>query len=215
MPIKQNDFVEIEYTGRVKETGEVFDTTDEKTAKEANIYSEKAEYQPVVVCVGQGQLLQGLDEFLLGREAGEFMVDVPAEKAFGKKRSDLMKMVPVGKFSEHKIKPVPGLQVNIDGAVGTVKTVSGGRCVVDFNHPLAGQDVEYKVKVNRVVEGKKEQVAALLKILLGIREPPVEVKDSKATVTLPAELPKQVTDELAKRVKELTGVDAEFAVGKK
>ena len=38
--IKNNDFIEIEYTGKVKD-GPIFDTTDEKIAKDNNIYNEK------------------------------------------------------------------------------------------------------------------------------------------------------------------------------
>ena len=62
--IKKGDFVEVEYTGKTKTDKIVFDTTDEKTAKKSDIHSERMEYGPVVVCIGENQILGGLDEEL-------------------------------------------------------------------------------------------------------------------------------------------------------
>ena len=209
MSIKKHDFIELEYTGRLKDTKEVFDTTDEKTAKDSKIFSEKAEYKPIIICVGEAHLLKGLDEFIEGKELGKYSIDLPAEKAFGKKEASLLKMIPINKFAEQGIKPIPGLRLNIDGYIGMVKSVSGGRTVVDFNHPLAGHDVSYEVKLNKIVTDKKAQISSLLKVLLGIRDPKIELTESKAKITMPG-LPKELLDELAKKIKELTSVDVEF-----
>ncbi|MBI4146202.1 peptidylprolyl isomerase [Candidatus Woesearchaeota archaeon] len=208
MPIKKNDFVELEYTGRLKDSNEVFDTTDEKTAKESKIHAKNAIYQPIVICVGEGHLLKGLDEFLVGKDAGKFSVEIKADHAFGKKDASMLKMLPTNKFAEQGIKPVPGLRLNIDGYVGIIKSVSGGRTVVDFNHPLAGHDVIYELKVNKVVTDKKVQVESILKVLLGIRTK-VEVAGNKAKVDIP-KLPAEILAELSKKVKELTGCDVDY-----
>jgi FKBP-type peptidyl-prolyl cis-trans isomerase 2 len=213
MPIKKHDFVEIEYTGRLKETKDVFDTTDEKTAKEGKIFSDKGNYTPVIICIGEHQILKGIDEFLEGKEPGKYTLELPSVKAFGAKDPKLVTMIPTSKFAEQDIKPVPGLRLNIDNYVGIVKTVSGGRTVVDFNHPLAGHDVEYDLKVNKVVTDKKVQVEALLRILLGVKVP-VEVKEKKAVIAFPQELPEQLRKELAKKINELTSIEADFIVKK-
>ncbi|MEM3154596.1 MAG: peptidylprolyl isomerase [Candidatus Woesearchaeota archaeon] len=213
MPIKKNDFVELEYTGRLKDTNEVFDTTDEKTAKEARIYSEKNEYLPVVICIGEHQILKGIDEFLEGKDIGRYNLELPAAKAFGAKNPKLVTMIPTSKFAEQGIKPVPGLRLNIDNFVGIVKTVSGGRTVVDFNHPLAGRDVTYELKINKIVTDKKVQVEALLRVLLGVKAP-VDIKEKKATITFPAELPERIANELSKKITGLTGLEVEFVVKK-
>jgi len=213
MPIKKHDFVEIEYTGRLKDTNEVFDTTDVNTAKEAQIFSEKGEYSPVIICIGEHQILKGIDEFLEGKEPGKYTLDLPAAKAFGAKNPKLVTMVPTSKFTEQGIKPVPGLRLNIDNYVGIVKTVSGGRTVVDFNHPLAGRDVSYDLKANRIVTEKKAQVEALLKVLLGLKVP-VELKEKKAIITFPSELPEPISKESAKKIAELTSLEAEFSAKK-
>ncbi len=213
MPIKKHDFVELEFTGRLKDTNEIFDTTDAKTAKDAQIFSEKADYSPIVICIGEGHILPGIDEFLEGKDFGKYTLDLPAEKAFGKKNAKLIVMIPTSKFAEQGIQPVPGLRLNIDNRVGIIKTVTGGRCVVDFNHPLSGRDVIYELKVNKLVADKKVQVESVLKVLLGLRSPKVVVSEKKAKVTLP-ELPKPLLDELSKKLKELTDLEIEYTFEK-
>ena len=93
--IKKHDFVEVEYTGRLKEDDLLFDTTDVSKAKEAGLYDEKMEYGPVVVCIGEGQLLKGLEEELEGKETGkDYKIELGPEKAFGKKDAKLIRMIP-------------------------------------------------------------------------------------------------------------------------
>lgn len=209
MPIKKHDFVELDYTGRIKETNEVFDTTNEKAAKEAQIFSPKVEYKPIVICIGESHILAGLDEFIEGKELGKYTVSLNSEKAFGKKDASLMKIIPTSKFAEQGIKPIPNLRLNIDGMVGMIKSVSSGRTVVDFNHPLTGKDVVYDIKLNKVVTDKKIQLTSILRVLLGMRDPDVELAGNKAKLQIP-ELPKPLLDELAKKMKELTGVEVSF-----
>lgn len=213
MPIKKQDFVELDYTGKLKDSGDVFDTTDAETAKKAEIFNSKAAYQPVIICIGEHHILKGIDEFLEGKDVGKFTLELPADKAFGKKMADLVKMIPTSKFAEQNIKPVPGLRLNIDNVVGIVKTVSGGRTVVDFNHPLAGRDVVYELNVKRVVADKKEQVDALLRVLLGVHAP-VVVNDKKAVISFPAEIPEGLSKPLSEKIKELTGLEVSFEVKK-
>ena len=62
--INAGDFIEMEYTGRVRDDDSVFDTTDEKAAKGAGIHNPRMEYGPLVICVGEGNMLHGLEEAL-------------------------------------------------------------------------------------------------------------------------------------------------------
>lgn len=213
MPIKANDFVEIEYTGRLKEDNLIFDTTDETIAKEHEL--PKAQYGPVVIVIGQGQMLKGLEEQIIGKELGNYKVEISAEKAFGKKNAKLIQLVPAKKFTDQKIQPIPGLQLNIDGMVCTIRQVTGGRVMVDFNHPLAGRDVVYDIKIKAIVTDKKEQLKAVFAMLLNIIPEKLEVEGSKAKIVLKVELPKELVPELQKKIKELTGIDAEISAAKK
>jgi len=211
MPIKKKDFVEIEYTGSLKDEKLVFDTTDEKVAKDSNIHSERAAYGPIIICIGEKQVVPGLDDGLEGKEVGDYKFELKPEQAFGKKNAKFIQLVPTKKFFEQQINPMPGLQVNIDGAIGIVKTVSGGRTLVDFNHPLSGKEVVYDVKVKRIVTDKKEQVASIMSMLgMKTAEISVDASGSKAKIATKVVLPAPITDELKKKIKELVGVDAEF-----
>ena len=212
MPIKANDFVEIEYTGRIKDGGLIFDTTNEETAKANNL--PKAKYGPVVVCIGQGQVIKGVEDNLIGKEPGQFNFELSAEQAFGKKNAKLIQMVPATKFREQKIQPVPGLHLNIDGNIATVIQVTGGRIMVDFNHPLAGKDVIYDVKVNKIVADKKEQLKALFAMLLNISDADISVENNKAKIALKQKLPEQIIPELQKKVKELVGIESDITLPK-
>ena len=208
MAIKKDDFIEIEYTGRLKDNKELFDTTDEQAAKDEDVYSPNAKYGSVIICVGEGQIVQGLDEAIIGKELGKHTIDLSPENAFGRKDAKLIQMVPLTKFTQNDIKPFPGLQVNIDDAIGTVKTVSGGRVLVDFNHPLSGKDLIYEVEIKRQVTDKKEQVESLLNLLIGMKDINVTMDGNKAKVNLPANVPSQIAEELTKKVMALVKVDA-------
>lgn len=201
--IKKHDFIEIEYTGTLKEDGAVFDTTDEKIAVQNYLKGEGDQYGPAVVCVGEQFLIKGLDDQLIGKEVGkEYEFDIPPEEGFGKKDARLIQMIPTKKFREHQINPEPGLQVNIDGSIGTIKTVSGGRTMVDLNHPLSGKDIHYKVKINKLVEDEEQKVETVLKHM-GVRDLEFEVKDHVLTLKLYSELQQEIQDEFAKRIQEL------------
>ncbi len=207
MAIKKGDFVELEFTGLLKEENLVFDTTSAEQARKSGIFSEKMTYGPVVVCVGEQMVLRGLDKALEGKELSSFSVDLPPEEAFGKKDSRLIQLIPKAKFLEQKINPVLGLQVNIDDVMGTVKNVTGGRVLVDFNHAFAGRIIQYDVKIVRMVADAEERLSALVKMLLKQNTPVVSVEGKNASITLPVELPKQVQDELNKRWAALVGVE--------
>ena len=214
--VSKKDFIEIEYTGRIKENNAVFDTTDKQVAKE-NALEAHAEFGPVIVCVGENQVLKGVDNSLEGREVGaEYILDVKPENAFGAKNAKLIQMIPANKFLQQKIQPMPGMQLNIDGILGTIKTVGGGRTLVDFNHPLAGKELSYKVKINRKIDDKKEQLVGYLKLVLATKDLEAEINDNKAKITLKIEIPKEAQEELKSKLKELiSGInDIEFTVSK-
>jgi len=205
--IKKHDFVEIDYTGRIE--GRVFDTTSGKVAKDNDIFNKGFKYKPMVICVGENQVIKGLDTRLDGKEVGkEYTFQIPAEEAFGKKDPKLLRMVPMSIFKEQNIEPMPGLQVNIDGMLGTIKRVGGGRAIIDFNHPLSGRDVEYKVKVNKIVTDKKEKLDSYLEYFLGGAK--TEIKENKAKVFFDKEIDEKIKDNLVKKCKELLGVEVEF-----
>jgi FKBP-type peptidyl-prolyl cis-trans isomerase 2 len=201
MTIKKGDFIELEYKGMIKDSNIVFDTTDEKTAKYHNIFTERMKYGPLIACIGETQLLKGLDKFIEGKEIGEFKVNILPEDGFGKKSAKLLRLIPLKVFHQQNINPFPGLDVNIDGMNGIVRSVSGGRIIVDFNHPLSGRELLYEVKINRIVTDTKEKLLSLLKLELNLTDTEVTISDDKAIIH--SELPKEIADMIKERITKL------------
>ncbi len=215
--IKEKDFIEIEYTGKIKETNEVFDTTDEEIAKKNNIYIENAEYKPIIICVGKRQIIKGLDKSLINKEVGKkYIIEVKAEEAYGKRNAKLIQLISTSKFIKQNVQPIPGLQVEIDGIRGQIKTVSGGRTIVDFNHPLAGKDLVYEIKINRIVKEDKEKIATILKLDLNIKDADISIEEGKAKIFTKEEIPEELRKALKDKIKELipTIKEVEFTIQK-
>ncbi|WP_324735758.1 peptidylprolyl isomerase [Thermococcus sp. SY098] len=172
MKVGKGDVVRLHYIGKVKETGEIFDTTYEEVAKEAGIYSEKGIYGPVPIAIGAGHVLKGLDEQLEGLEVGKkYVIEVSPEKAFGRRDPKLIKTFTLGQFRRQGIMPFPGLEVEIETESGKklkgrVLSVSSGRVRVDFNHPLAGKTIVYEVEIVEKIEDPIEKVKALIELRL-------------------------------------------------
>ncbi|ASJ16972.1 peptidylprolyl isomerase [Thermococcus chitonophagus] len=172
MKVERGDVIRLHYTGKVKETGEIFDTTYEDIAKEAGIYNPKGIYGPVPIAVGAGHVISGLDKRLVGLEVGKkYTIEVPPEEGFGLRDPKLIKVFTLGQFRRQGIVPFPGLEVEVtteDGRKlkGRVLTVSGGRVRVDFNHPLAGKTLVYEVEIVEKIEDPIEKIKALIELRL-------------------------------------------------
>ncbi|BAA30505.1 FKBP-type peptidyl-prolyl cis-trans isomerase [Pyrococcus horikoshii] len=172
MKVERGDVIRLHYTGRVKETGQIFDTTYEEVAKEAGIYNPKGIYGPVPIIVGAGHVISGLDKRLVGLEVGKkYTLEVPPEEGFGLRDPKLIKVFTMGQFRKQGIVPFPGLEVEVTTdngrkMKGRVITVSGGRVRVDFNHPLAGKTLIYEVEIVEKIEDPIEKIKALIELRL-------------------------------------------------
>ncbi len=207
MPIEEGDFVELDYTGRHDEG--VFDTTREDVAEEHDL--RKQDVSSIIVTVGEGQLVPGLDDALVGKEVGEsYTIDVPVEDAFGKKDSDLLSIVPRSEFDDQGIQPFVGLEVTIDNERGTVRSVSGGRVIVDFNHPLAGKDLTYDVEIHRFVDDPEERVEATLQ-MMGVPYESLSTQDEKVVIELNNDLPENVKEDFKEKIEDTTGHSVRLA----
>ncbi len=161
MALQKKDFIEIEFTGRIKDTGNVFDSNvREELEKIHQGHNHPVEAKPLIYCLGEGMFLGGVDEHLIGKEIGKHTIELPSEKAFGKRQRELVKMIPMKFFVQHKINPVQGAVLNFDGKLGKILSVSGGRVLVDFNHLLAGKDVVYEINVKRIIQDIEEKIKA-------------------------------------------------------
>jgi peptidylprolyl isomerase/FKBP-type peptidyl-prolyl cis-trans isomerase SlyD len=203
--MQQGDFVEIEYTGRVKLTGEIFDLTSEDIAKKEKLYNPNAPYGPALVIVGSNMVIKGVMKELEKMEVSEELTfDVSPSEGFGLRNPGMIRIVPMSKFIENKINPVPGTYFDIDGLQAKVQSVSGGRVRVDFNNPLAGKTLTYNLKILRKIEGNREKIETLLKYYritfsnVELREKAAEIKTAKPLNPLAKKI---VNDMITKWVK--------------
>jgi peptidylprolyl isomerase len=172
VPIKNGDFTLVNYTLKVKESGDIVDTTIESVAKEKGIRHEHGEategaeahrYEPFFLVVGEGWVPKGFDEGLVGLETGQSAtIEVPPDKAYGARDASKVRLVPLRRFRNEGITPVPGIQVTLDGKVGQIRTVGAGRVQVDYNHPLAGRTLVYEVSIQSVVETPEDKIRNLV-----------------------------------------------------
>lgn len=185
MSIQKGDFIKVSYTGKTADDGRVFDTTDEEVAKANNVYNEKGKYGGDVVIVGAGHTVAGLDEDLVGKDAGyKGEVTVPPEKAFGHRNPELIESLPITKFKE---RPRVETMVEVDGRPGMVIRVIGRMAQVDFNRLLAGQTVTYDYEIKEKIEDIEGKVKGLLGIYIG-KDFSIQVNDGTVTVEIQPEL---------------------------
>ena len=162
MILQKKDFVEIDFTGSVKD-GEVFDSTiKEDLEKLHEGHDHPIEAKPFVFCLGEGMFLKSIDDFLIGKEIGNvYEIELAPENTFGKRNQELVQMIPLKIFREKNVNPVQGAAINFDGRIGKILSVSGGRVMVDFNHFLSGKTLNYKMIVHRKIDNLDEKINAL------------------------------------------------------
>jgi len=159
--MNKGDFVKVSYTGWVE--GDLIETTDEAVAKKAGAYNKSGRYSAASIVVGEGMVLPGIDANIEGMKVGESKkVQLKAKDAFGERSLKLIQLVPIRDFHKQNIKPLPGMVFEVEGRPAKIQSVSSGRVRVDFNHPLAGKDVEYEIRIESSAKTETEKVAMLL-----------------------------------------------------
>ena len=161
---QNGDFIELDYTARTVEGGQLVDTTDPEVAEEEGV-GEDEEFAPRTVVLGEGHVFGAVEEDIIGSEVGDSgTVTVSADEAFGEFDDDEVRTVSADKIPEDD--RYPGAHVDIEGQHGHVETIIGGRARVDFNHPLAGEDIEYEWEALDEVTDRTERASALLEVFL-------------------------------------------------
>jgi FKBP-type peptidyl-prolyl cis-trans isomerase SlyD len=207
MPFKKNDFIEIEFTGKLREGG-VFDSNIKEDLERLHHgHDHPTDTKPFVFALGQGMFLRGIEDFLIGKEIGEYEISLDPEKAFGPRDTKLVQVIPSKVFMQQNINPVQGAVFNFDNRIGKVITSSGGRVIVDFNNPLAGKHIVYKVKVLRKVEDIQEKIKAFNDFLFR-REVKFSVDDNKILVEIEPEFAKLI-DLFKDKYNEIFGLELE------
>lgn len=148
MKIAENSVVVIDYK-LTDNDGEVIDS------------SEGA--GPLAYLHGMGNIITGLEEALLGKEAGdEVKASIEPAKAYGERQEDMKQEVPRDLFSGIDNIEL-GMQFQSETEQGpvmvTVVAVEEEMVTVDGNHPLAGVHLNFDVTIREVREASEEELA--------------------------------------------------------
>jgi FKBP-type peptidyl-prolyl cis-trans isomerase 2 len=185
MTIQKNDFIEISFTGKITNTDEIFDTNIEADALAAGFKTEGI--KPFIFSVGHKMLPKGFEDDIIGKEIEKnYEVNLTPNQAFGKRNSNLVRMIPSKYFHEQQITPVKGMQLNLDGQLVKVLSSDRGRTLVDFNNPLSGKPITYTYKINKIITEEKEKIIALQEFFFH-QIFDYEIKDKTITFKVPKE----------------------------
>ena len=202
--MKEGDFVRVDYTLKIKESGELFDTTKEDVAKSANKHNSKIKYKPLTVILGAGFVFKSLEEDIKGMKVGESKtVDIAADKAFGPRRADLVKLFPMSDFKQSNIDVKIGETVTVSGITGKIANISGGRVRVDFNHPLAGKDLVYDLDIKELIDTAENKVRAIVSYLTNYDEQSVKTSINDKSLSISIDKEKDIRQEIRVKISDL------------
>ncbi len=148
MAIEKNHVVSIEYDLTEKGGSEILD-------------SNKG-HQPLDFITGKNQIIPGLEKQLTQMSAGEERsIDVAAADAYGEVNPEAVETLPREQFAGLDLQE--GMQLYGQGEGGetvmvTVKSFDENSVTIDYNHPLAGKDLTFNVKVLNVREATPDEV---------------------------------------------------------
>ena len=138
------DTVKVHYRGKLHD-GSVFDETSDR--------------EPLQFTIGGGQVIPGFEEAVVGMNPGDSKTtELPAEKAFGPYLEERVVEVPKNKFARWEPEPTVGERVPIPQPEGppiavTVTEVTESNVTVDFNHPLAGEELTIDIELVEIDHG--------------------------------------------------------------
>ena len=146
--IVQGSYVEVEYTGTFKD-GTEFDSSVGK--------------EPLAILAGQGMLIKGFDEALMGMRVGEEKeVDIIPKDGYGERNEQLVQTVSRNSISG--VEPKIGMMLGVRAPTGQtfpaiITKISDEEIELDANHPLAGKDLHFKIKIIAARKPTKEDMA--------------------------------------------------------
>lgn len=127
-------------------------TLEYELSSGGSVIESSAGREPLVVIQGDGNLPGPVDEALVGLRPGEEKIlDLTPGQGFGPIDPDKVKAIPLAKFGAMAKDLAPGRTIagasGGKSAEGKVVKIENGFATLDFNHPLAGKALRYKIKV--------------------------------------------------------------------
>ena len=193
MTFDKGSLILIDYTAKVKDTEEVFDTTLEADAKKYSIHETDIKYQPKLVSIGEVSypVLKGLDEALTNTAVGDKLtVEVTPDKGFGERDSTKVRMIPLRKLGEDAEKVSVGDTIEVDNKKGIIRFIGSGRVQVDYNHRYAGKTILYDVNVIKSLDSENDKIEGILQNRLPVENSKIEftIKEKETNISIPEEI---------------------------
>ena len=193
MTFDKGSLILVDYTAKVKDSEEVFDTTLEEDAKKYSIHEQNVKYQPKLVSIGEVSypVLKGLDEALAKTAVGDKLtVEVTPEKGFGERDSGKVRMIPIRKLGEDAEKVSVGDTIEVDNKRGIIRFIGSGRVQIDYNHRYAGKTILFDVNVLKSLDSPNDKVDGILKNRLPVEDSKIsfDLKDKEVSITVPEEI---------------------------
>jgi len=126
--------------------------------------SSRERGQPLMVLIGHGNIIPGLETALIGREKGDrFEISVEPAQAYGERREDFEQRVPK-KYFQNADALRPGMTTVLNTRESgqrmvTVKKVGSSVIDIDLNHPLAGKTLRFDVEITDVRDAVPEELS--------------------------------------------------------
>lgn len=134
---KKGDTVKVDYTGRFDD-GVVFDTSEKR--------------EPIVFALGEGKVIKGFENAIVGMQVGEEKeIKVMPGDGYGERDDSLVRPFPKGKLPKERL-PKAGMIVSFRSPEGRaivarIDKIDEKEVFLDFNHPLAGKNLNFKLKL--------------------------------------------------------------------
>ncbi|MGD1836209.1 MAG: FKBP-type peptidyl-prolyl cis-trans isomerase [Nitrososphaeraceae archaeon] len=193
MTIKKGSLILLDYTAKIKDNDEIFETTREDDAKKSNLYDPTKGYEPRLISVGEGWVLKGLDDSLSNANIGDKLsIELTPDKAFGERDSNKVRMIAQRKLGDKAAEIKIGDVVEIEDRTGIIRYVGSGRVQIDYNHRLAGRILVYDVNIVKQVETSDDKVKYLIKRRLPINDEKLKFDFKNNNDLLEIELPEEI-----------------------
>src|SRR5919198_1552319 len=185
MALERGSLVLIDYTAKVKDSNEIFETTNEEDAKRSDLYDPTRKYEPRLVSIGEGWVLKGLDEALANANLGDKLtIEITPDKGFGDRDPSKVRMIPQRKLGEKADNIKVGDIVEMYERPGIVRYVGSGRVQLDFNHRFAGRILTYDVNILKKLETDEDKILSLIRRRLPIDNDKIKFKLVDSTLEI-------------------------------
>jgi peptidylprolyl isomerase len=153
--VEEGAIAVIHFVGRLAGdgSGAVFDTSDVDVALAEGVYHANRDYAPVEFQVGDGTVLPGIENAVQEMDEGETRtVHLDPEDAFGQHHDERVVDIPRTELEERSdATATKGELVGSDtGETGWITEVTDDSVEIDFNHELAGESVEYEIRLFKI-----------------------------------------------------------------